>query len=193
MQLQRETVLESALILLEQQGFAALTLETLATAQGIARETLTPFWPDRDALLYDCLRHHSEQVDTWRRQLLLDENLTVEQKLLARYQVLHDAVQHQRYPGSLFVAACYFYPDIAHPLHDIAERQKQASLHYTRELLQQLETDDANMVAQQMELILEGCLTRLMVKHQAEDITIARHLAEDVLRFALCRKNGALT
>ncbi|WP_440866458.1 transcriptional regulator [Symbiopectobacterium purcellii] len=193
MQLQRDEVLENALILLEQQGVAALTLDTLAEKHSITAEAMTDFWPDREALLYDCLRHHSQQVDTWRRQLLLDETLSVEEKLLARYQVLHEALQNQRYPGCLFIAACSFYPDIHHPIHQIAERQKQASLFYTRELLTQLETDDPEMVAQQMELILEGCLSRLMVKHHADDISTARRLAEDVLRFALCRKNGALT
>lgn len=193
MQLQRDEVLENALILLEQQGVAALTLDTLAEKHGITAEAMTAFWPDREALLYDCLRHHSQQVDTWRRQLLLDEALSVEEKLLVRYQVLHEALQNQRYPGCLFIAACSFYPDIHHPIHQIAERQKQASLQYTRELLAQLETDDPEMVAQQMELILEGCLSRLMVKHHADDIATARRLAEDVLRFALCRKNGALT
>lgn len=193
MQLQRETVLESALILLEQQGFAALTLDTLAETQHCTTEALTPFWPDREALVYDCLRHHSQQVDTWRRQLLLDDTLSVEEKLLARYQVLHDALQNQRYPGCLFIAACSFYPDVSHPIHQIAELQKQASLQYTRELLTELETDDPEMVAQQMELILEGCLSRLMVKHHEDGIATARRLAEDVLRFALCRKNGALT
>ncbi|MBG6244613.1 transcriptional regulator [Candidatus Symbiopectobacterium sp. 'North America'] len=193
MQLQRDEVLENALILLEQQGVAALTLDTLAEKHSITAEAMTAFWPDREALLYDCLRHHSQQVDTWRRQLLLDEAFSVEEKLLARYQVLHEALQNQRYPGCLFIAACSFYPDIHHPIHQIAERQKQASLHYTRELLAQLETDDPEMVAQQMELILEGCLSRLMVKHHADDIATARRLAEDVLRFALCRKNGALT
>lgn len=193
MQLQRDEVLENALILLEQQGVAALTLDTLAEKHSITAEAMTAFWPDREALLYDCLRHHSQQVDTWRRQLLLDDALSIEEKLLARYQVLHEALQNQRYPGCLFIAACSFYPDTQHPIHQIAERQKQASLHYTRELLAQLETDDPEMVAQQMELILEGCLSRLMVKHHADDIATARRLAEDVLRFALCRKNGALT
>lgn len=193
MQLQRDEVLENALILLEQQGISALTLDTLREQHNITAEAMTAFWPDREALLYDCLRHHSQQVDTWRRQLLLDETRSIEEKLLARYQVLYEALQNQRYPGCLFIAACSFYPDIHHPIHQIAERQKQASLQYTRELLVQLETDDPEMVAQQMELILEGCLSRLMVKHHADDIATARRLAEDVLRFALCRKNGALT
>ncbi|MCL2891849.1 transcriptional regulator [Brenneria tiliae] len=191
--MQREEVLEHALTLLEQHGFAMTTLEMLAKKMDVPVAELRPFWPDREALLYDSLRHHSQQVDVWRRQLLLDDTKSIEQKLLARYQVLHDAVKQQRYPGCLFIAACSFFPDVDHPIHQIAEQQKQESYRYTRDLLEALETDDPEMVAQQMELILEGCLSRLLVKRQASSIATARRLAEDVLRFSLCRKNGALT
>ncbi|EHD23231.1 MULTISPECIES: transcriptional regulator [Brenneria] len=191
--MQREEVLEHALTLLEQHGFAMTTLEMLAKKMDVPVAELLPFWPDREALLYDSLRHHSQQVDVWRRQLLLDDTKSIEQKLLARYQVLHDAVKQQRYPGCLFIAACSFFPDVDHPIHQIAEQQKQESYRYTRDLLEALETDDPEMVAQQMELILEGCLSRLLVKRQASNIATARRLAEDVLRFSLCRKNGALT
>ncbi|MDX5628398.1 MULTISPECIES: transcriptional regulator [unclassified Brenneria] len=191
--MQREEVLEQALTLLEQHGFAMTTLDMLAKKLDVPLAELQPFWPDREALLYDSLRYHSQQVDVWRRQVLLDETKSIEQKLLARYQVLHNAVKQQRYPGCLFIAACSFFPDINHPIHQIAEQQKQASYRYTRDLLDELETDDPEMVAQQMELILEGCLSKLLVKHQASSIATAQRLAEDILRISLCRKNGALT
>ena len=75
----------------------------------------------------------------------------------------------------------------------MAEQQKQASLAYTHELLSQLEVDDPAMVAKQMELIIEGCLSRLLIKRSQTDVDTARRLAEDILRFAQCRMGGALT
>jgi len=48
------------------------------------------------------------------------------------------------------------------------------------------------MVADQMELILEGCLSKLLVKRNVQDVATAQRLAEDVYSIALCRKNGAL-
>lgn len=192
--MQREQILEHALNVLEQSGLAATTsLTQLAGATGLEAEQLTRFWPDRDALLYDALRYHGQQIDVWRRQLLLDDSLSAGQKLLARYQVLADAVNNKRYPGCLFIAACSFYPQPEHPIHQIAELQKQASWQFTHQLLSELETDNPAGVAHQMELILEGCLSRLLVKRQVEDVETARCLAEDVLNFALCRKNGALS
>lgn len=191
--MQREQILEHALNVLEKNGLAATTsLQQLAGESDLDLHHLQQFWPDRDALLYDALRFHGQQIDSWRRQILLSETLSGEQKLLARYQVLSEQVQKGRFPGCLFIAACSFYPQPDEPVHQIAEQQKQASWHFTHQILVELELDNPTMVADQMELILEGCLSKLLVKRNVQDVAIARRLAEDVLGIALCRKNGAL-
>lgn len=191
--MQREDVLGEALQLLEIRGIASTTLEMLAERVDYPLDELQRFWPDKEALLYDALRHLSQQVDVWRRQLLLDDSKTPQQKLLARYAALTECVSQQRFPGSLFIAACTFYPDPAHPVHQLAEQQKAAARDYTHELLSQLDIDDPTMVARQMELVLEGCLSRMLVKRSQADVDTAQRLAEDILRFAECRQGGALT
>ena len=139
------------------------------------------------------LRYLSQQVDIWRRQLMLNEELTAEQKLLARYTALTECVSNNRYPGCLFIAACTYYPDPGHPIHQLADQQKRAAHDFTHELLTTLEVDDPAMVAKQMELVLEGCLSRMLVNRRQADVDTAHRLAEDILRFAQCRMGGALT
>lgn len=191
--MQREQILEHALNVLEKNGLAATTsLQQLAGDSELTLAQLEQIWPERDALLYDALRYHGQQIDTWRRQVLLSDELDGEQKLLARYQVLSEQVQKGRYPGCLFIAACSFYPQPDQPVHQIAEQQKQASWHFTHSILVDLGLDNPTMVADQLELILEGCLSKLLVKRNAQDVATAKRLAEDVLRIALCRANGAL-
>ncbi len=192
--MQREQVLEHTLSVLEKSGIAAAPgIGQIASELDYPQHQLQRFWPDSDALLYDALRYHGEQIELWRRRLLLDEQLSHAEKLLARYQVLAEAVVKQRYPGCLFIAACNFYPDPQHPVHQLAELQKQASWDFSHTLLNQLEVDNPHLVAHQMELILEGCLSRLLIKRRLQEVEHARSLAEDVLQIALCRKNGALS
>ncbi|HEJ9097150.1 division control transcriptional repressor DicD [Serratia odorifera] len=191
--MQRELVLDTALGLLEQKGLATTTLEMLAEKLGMQPSDFKPFWADREALLYDCLRHHGQQIDAWRRQLLLDESLSPQQKLLARYDVLAEYVKNDRYPGCLFIAACSVFPEDDHPIHQLAEQQKMTSLELTRDLLREMDADDADMVAQQMELVQEGCLSKLLIKRQLQDVSVAKRLAEDILQVAQCRKHGALS
>jgi len=191
--LQREQILDHALNVLEQRGLAATTsLQQLAGETGLTTEQLARYWPDRDALLYDALRYHAQQIDSWRRQVQLDDQLSAEQKLLARYEVLTEYVSKGRFPGCLFIAACSFYPQPDQPVHQLAEQQKRSSWQFTHEILVELALDNPTMVADQMELILEGCLSKLLVKRNVMDVATARGLAEDVLGIALCRKNGAL-
>lgn len=190
---QREDVLGEAIQILEIEGIANTTLEMVAERVSYPLADLKRFWPDREALLYDALRYLSHQVDAWRRQLLLDDTLTPEQKLLARYGALTQCVSNHRYPGCLFIAACSFFPETDHPIHQLAEQQKLTSLELTRELLRDMDADDADMVAQQMELIQEGCLSKLLVKRQLQDVSVAKRLAEDILQVAQCRRNGALS
>ena len=191
--MQREQILEHALNALEKHGLAATTslLPQLAASSEVTLPQLEALWRDSDALLYDALRYHGQQIDSWRRQVLLSE-LDGEQKLLARYHVLSEQVQKGRFPGCLFIAACSFYPQTDQPVHQIAEQQKQASWHFTHAILVELGLDNPTMVADQLELILEGCLSRLLVKRNVQDVATAKRLAEDVLRIALCRANGAL-
>lgn len=191
--MQREDVLGEALHLLEIEGIASTTLEMVAERVDRPLDELRRFWPDSEAVHYDTLRYLSQQVDIWRRQLMLDDELTAEQKLLARYSALTDCVSNQRYPGCLFIAACTFYPDPEHPIHQLANQQKQAAYAFSHELLTQLEVDDPAMVAKQMELVLEGCLSRMLVNRSQVDVDTAHRLAEDILRFAQCRQGGALT
>ncbi len=121
------------------------------------------------------------------------KTLTHEQKLLARYGALTECVSNNRYPGCLFIAACTFFPDPGHPIHQLADQQKRDAYDFTHQVLTQLEVDDPAMVAKQMELVLEGCLSRMLVKRSQADVDTAQRLAEDILRFACCRQGGALT
>lgn len=191
--MQREDVLSQTLQLLELKGIAETTLEMVADRIDYPLNELRRFWPDKEALLYDALRYLSQQIDAWRRQLLLDETLTHEQKLLARYGALTECVRNNRYPGCLFIAACTFFPDPGHPIHQLADQQKRDAYDFTHQVLTQLEVDDPAMVAKQMELVLEGCLSRMLVKRSQADVDTAQRLAEDILRFACCRQGGALT
>jgi hypothetical protein len=87
----------------------------------------------------------------------------------------------------------YVLPDPSHPIHQLADQQKRAAHDFTHELLTMLEVDDPAMVAKQMELVLEGCLSRMLVNRSQADVDTAHRLAEDILRFAQCRMGGALT
>lgn len=191
--MQREQILDHALNVLEQNGLASTSsLKILAEEMRLSEQQLEQFWADRDALLYDALQFHAQQIDSWRQEVLQNSALRPEQKLMARYEGLNEHVTKGRFPGCLFIAACSFYPHPDQPIHQLAEQQKRASWEFTHTILNALGLDNPSMVADQMELVLEGCLSKLLIKRNVQDVDVAKRLAEDILSIALCRKNGAL-
>ncbi len=86
-------------------------------------DELRRFWPDKEAILYDALRYLSQQIDVWRRQLMLDETQTAEQKLLARYQALSGALK-QPLSGLSVYRCLYVLSRSGHPIHQLADQQK---------------------------------------------------------------------
>lgn len=190
--MQREDVLGEALKLLELQGIANTTLEMVAERVDYPLDELRRFWPDKEAILYDALRYLSQQIDVWRRQLMLDETQTAEQKLLARYQALSECVKTTAIRAVYLSLPVRFIP-IPPPYSSTGRSAKSAAYDFTHELLTTLEVDDPAMVAKQMELVLEGCLSRMLVNRSQADVDTAHRLAEDILRFARCRQGGALT
>lgn len=190
--MQREEVLNQALSLLEAHGILMPEI-TLIQNLNTDPTRLRIFWPTHNDLIYDCLRYHGNQIDIWQRRVLLDESISGEDKLLARYTALAERVRENRFPGCLFIAACSAFPDAEHPIHQLSCQQKQSAFAFTLELLRELDIDDCEMVAHQLELILEGCLSKLLISRSQDDIATARRLAEDVLTIARCRKNGALS
>lgn len=190
--MQREDVLGEALKLLELQGIANTTLEMVAERVDYPLNELRRFWPDKEAILYDALRYLSQQIDVWRRQLMLDETQTAEQKLLARYQALSECVKTTAIRAVCLSLPVRFIP-IPPPYSSTGRSAKSAAYDFTHELLTTLEVDDPAMVAKQMELVLEGCLSRMLVNRSHADVDTAHRLAEDILRFARCRRGGALT
>jgi len=192
--MQREQILEHTLNVLEQNGLSAtLSLTQLSEETGLSSQQLRHYWPDSDALLYDALHYHGEQIDNWRGQVQQDRTRSPAQKLMARYEVLKEYVSRGRFPGCLFIAACSIYPLPDQPVHQLAEQQKRRSWRFTHEILSELALDNPAMVADQMELILEGCLSKLLVTRNVQDVDTAQRLAEDLFSIALCRQNGALT
>lgn len=76
--MQREQVLNSVLQLLEQHGLSG-NIEILLKKLNVDVNQSRQFWPDDEALLYDCLRYHSQQIATWQRQLQLNDELSPEE------------------------------------------------------------------------------------------------------------------
>lgn len=188
----REDVPAEAIKILEIEGIANTSLEMVAERVSCPTSDLKRFWPDREALLYDALRYLSQQVDA-ASSAPAGRDLKRRAKAAGTLCRTHHLRKQPAVPGLPVYRRLHLLPGSSAP-HSPAGGTAEAGfagLH--SRAADSAEVDDPEMVAKQMELIVEGCLSRLLVKRSQTDVDTARRLAEDILRFAQCRMGGALT
>ncbi len=96
-------------------------------------DELRRFWPDKEAILYDALRYLSQQIDVWRRQLMLDETQTAEQKLLARYQALSECVKTTAIRAVYLSLPVRLSPNPGRPYSSTGRSAKSAAYDFTHD------------------------------------------------------------
>lgn len=126
--MQREQILDHALNVLEQNGLAATSsLAILADDMQLSLAQLEQFWPDRDALLYDALQFHARQIEEWRHDILQNDALRPDQKLMARYEGLNEQVNKAAFPVACLSPLAVFIPS---PISPSISWQKSRSAHH---------------------------------------------------------------
>ncbi|XPE54826.1 hypothetical protein ACNKHW_27020 [Shigella flexneri] len=90
----------------------------------------------------------------------------------------------------IFLPAAHFLIRIIRFISYPDSRNK-VPLHFTHELLRELDIDDCDMVARQLELILEGVSDKLLISAAAV-ILILPPAGRGRADYGRCRKNGAL-
>ena len=58
----RQAILATALRLVKQEGFSALTIEGIAREAGVGKPTIYRWWPSKGAIVFDALQQHAQQA-----------------------------------------------------------------------------------------------------------------------------------
>lgn len=58
----RQAILDTALQLTQQDGFAALTIERIAKEAGVGKPTIYRWWPSKGAIVFEALQQYGEQT-----------------------------------------------------------------------------------------------------------------------------------
>ena len=58
----RQAILTTALRLVKQEGFSALTIEGIAREAGVGKPTIYRWWPSKGAIVFDALQQHAQQA-----------------------------------------------------------------------------------------------------------------------------------
>jgi AcrR family transcriptional regulator len=169
----KERILETADRLFYLQGIRAVGVDTIAAAIGISKRTLYNHFPSKDALIAAYLTRRS-------RPVRVSDKPPAEQ-ILGTFDSLGRRFAAPDFRGCPFVNAVAELGAADQAVKNIAVAFKDSRRAWFRELLTQLGAADADGLATQLQLLVDGAIATDLVRN---DPSIARS-AQDAARVLL--------
>lgn len=155
----RDHLVDVALRLFHQNGFHAISIDTVYKTAGTTKTTLYKHFESKD----DLARVVVEKHDLWWRKTFQEEiarrgGEDPIQRLRAAFDVLRDWFVSYDFKGCLFISAVSSYPDPKHQVHCAAKANVDAIRGVIERLAKQAGIANAVQFAERFNLIIEGTI-----------------------------------
>ena len=176
-----ENILHTAERLFEANGFHATGVDRIAAESGITKRTLYKHFGSKEGLIEAVLRrHHSKLMVQISAHITRIEVSGVE-RLLAFFDLYHDWFTQKCFSGCLFIKTLNEFQKCSERLFAIAAQAKSELRDYLATLAREAGAKNANLLADQLQLILEGSIIVAQCGRKIESIHTARKLAKKLI------------
>jgi AcrR family transcriptional regulator len=172
----RERILETTDRLFYRQGIRAVGVDTVAAEVGVSKRTLYNHFPSKDALIAAYLER--------RFRPLQGSDLPPAEQILGDFDRLERSFGSGAFRGCPFVNAVAELGDPNHEASRIAVAFKEQRRIWFRELLNRLEVADADGLATQLMLLVDGAIAAALVRGDPKMARAAREAASVLLAAA---------
>ena len=181
----REQLVDSALDLFYRRGFNATGIDAVLAEAGVAKMTLYNHFKSKDELILAVLRRRDENFRNWLMRFVEERGATARERMLALFDAHEAWFKQKDYRGCMFINAAAEFPVIADPIHGIAAEHKRLVAGYLTDLAREAGATDAEGLAFELMLLLDGAIVCAQVTGVADAATRARAAAEVLIAAAL--------
>jgi AcrR family transcriptional regulator len=160
----KDTILAKAYGLFYKEGFARVSMDAIAGAAGVTKRTLYYHFESKDALAAAVLdRQHVHTLArfiSWSKQTYS----TPEEVLADLFENLEVWARSPQWLGSGFTRLTMELADLpGHPARRAARQHKAAVEHWLAGELARVGANNPDELAQQVMLLVEGCLSLMLI------------------------------
>src|SRR5438094_9977507 len=174
-----ERILAAADKLFYAQGIRAVGVDTVAAEAGVSKRTLYNHYPSKDDLIAAYL--------TARFRHLAPSDAPAREQILGNFDRLERMFADGSFRGCPYVNAVAELSDPKHAAAGIALQFKEQRRLWFRALLERMAVKQADVLATQLQLLVEGALSATLVRGDPAVARSARAAAEVLLDAALPR------
>jgi AcrR family transcriptional regulator len=169
-------VLKAASTLFYRDGIHAVGVDTVAAEAGVTKAALYGNFGSKSGLVVAYLRERDRR---WQEEV---DRITAAQpdpreRVLAVFDAYEAWVARDGYRGCAFLNATSEFPDPADPVREVVRHHKTALHGYLRAQLRRGDPERADVLADELMLLLEGAAVMAVVAQGAQPFETAKRLA----------------
>ncbi|MET8849629.1 TetR family transcriptional regulator [Amycolatopsis sp. NPDC004625] len=173
-------VLKAASALFYRDGIHAVGVDTVAAEAGVTKAALYGNFGSKSRLVVAYLRDRDRR---WQEEI---DAITIahagpRERVLAVFDAYEAWLSADGYRGCAFLNATSEFPDPADPVREVVRHHKTALHGYLRAQLQRAEPQRADVLADELMLLLEGAAVTSVVAQNAQPFRTAKRLARTLL------------
>ncbi len=162
-----DTILTQAYGLFYKEGFARVSMDAIAGAAGVTKRTLYYHFESKDALTAAVLDHQHVHTLARFKSWCKQTSSTPDEVLADLFENLELWAKSPRWLGSGFTRLTMELADLpGHPARRAARQHKAAVEHWLAGELTRVGAEDTDQLAQQVMLLVEGCLSLMLIHRE---------------------------
>jgi AcrR family transcriptional regulator len=181
----RERLLQTAVELFAKQGIHATGIDTVVAHAGVTKKTLYAHFRSKEELLLAALRHYDGLFRNEFMRKVQSAANTPRARLLAVFDVAGDWFRQQKFYGCLFIKTIGEYSQQETPIRQVCQAFKRLMKEYLQELCEEAGARDAERLAEELSLVLEGAIVTAQVSQKSDAAHIAKRAAKALLDQAI--------
>ena len=174
----REKILKAAGRLFESNGFHATGVDVIAAKAGITKRTLYKYFGSKEGLIEAVLQKYQLQMMEQIRRRVTEIGNNGAEQLLVCFDCYQEWFSEPRFAGCLFIKTLNEFQRCSDRLFAIARKAKSELRLYLVKLAKEAGAQDPELLASQLQLILEGSIVVAQCGREQVSIDTARALAE---------------
>ncbi|MDJ0732691.1 MAG: TetR/AcrR family transcriptional regulator [Nostocaceae cyanobacterium] len=152
----RQQILETASELFYQKGIQHVGINEVIAASGVAKRTLYRWFPSKDQLIEDVMKHRASQWLHWFSEAVEERGNTPKERLLATFDVLQEWYASPNFRGCPFINAVLEIADASHKAHHVSVDLRESIRQIILGLASQAGVKDVEAFSQQYLLLIGG-------------------------------------
>ena len=180
----REKILTVATDLFQTRGINSTGVDTIVATAGTTKMTLYKYFHSKEDLILEVLRKGNQDLQDWLNAKLA-KNVRPSEKLQKLFDCIEEWVTAPDFQGMAFIKASAEFPSEDSPIHRLSAEQSRQFRNYLAKLAEDAGVNDADGLALQLSLLIEGAMQAEQMKRGSGATAYAKKAAKILIDSAL--------